>query len=290
MSDNHNFDQGTHRLDPSDIEPFLEKYGDQYGPDQPVPWVIDLRVVGTPLVIQSRIGGELVIGRKDPKTDYQPDIDLEPFGGLQKGVSRRHAVIYPKNNRLMLRDLNSSNGTYINGKILQGGQEHRLRHNDTLTIGKIQIQVVFAVMPASINSIDTTHPINFNIPKIGSGQQILVVDQDDEVATVLCGILQRAGFSTIKVKTFAEAVSVMDDEVPAAVITELLLPDMSGLDLVQHIRQHLRQSNIPILIVTSVTAGYQMSQAIDAGADVYLFKPVGMDEILNGISKFAAQM
>jgi CheY-like chemotaxis protein len=292
MTDQEHSEWVTRKLNPAELENKLAAENENTAPlDQPVPWVIELRVVGTPAVFQVRVQGELVIGRSDPRYDNKPDIDLEPFDAYQQGVSRRHAMIYPKNNRLLLADLGSSNGTFINGRTLSEGQEYRLRHGDTMVIGKMQLQISFAVMPSSHDlSAERTQPLKINIPRIGAGEHVLVVDPDEDVAYVLGSVLQQAGFKVTLVQTFAEAMGFINKQLPHALLTELMLPDISGLELVRYIRDQHYGKTMPILVVTSATGGFQMGQALDAGVDIFLSKPVGIDELVRGIGKLTAQM
>src|SRR4051794_11015186 len=74
--------------------------------DASLPWVIVFRAVGTASLMQTRLSEAMVVGRGDSVSSFTPEIDLAPFDALGKGVSRKHALITIKNQRLMLRDLN----------------------------------------------------------------------------------------------------------------------------------------------------------------------------------------
>lgn len=281
-------DRGTRRLEGIDLESTAPvDAGDSQ--EYVLPWVVELRIVGTPSVIQVQVKDELVIGRSDPKSNDPPDIDLEPFDAYQKGVSRRHATLVIQNNRLMIRDMGSSNGTYLNRRGLREGENYRIRHGDTITIGKLEMQVLFAVMPSS-KEADKTQPTRFEIPVLGNGELILIVDDDADVAVVIGGVLEQAGFKVVMAHTYTEAISMINMRMPAALLFELILPDRSGLDLVSFVRDRKGAKDVPLLVVSSITGGYQMGQAIDAGVDVFMCKPVGVDELLRGMSKVFPKM
>lgn len=260
--------------------------------DYPAPWVIELRVMGTPSVIQSHVNGALLIGRADHRNNVYPEIDLEPFDGHVKGVSRRHATIYQHQNRLMIRDLASANGTALNEMMLEQGKGYRLRHGDTISIGTLKLQIFFAVMP-SATEMEKTNPrkvIKFEIPQIGKGMHVLIADGDVNVALVLKSVLEQADFRVSVVNTFQEAISIFDTDQPQILLSELLLPDNSGMELFRFVRERSLSSAVPIMVITNTTGGYQLGQAIDAGADTVLSKPVGIDELLRGLTKFVAQL
>jgi hypothetical protein len=81
------------------------------------------------------ISGDTVIGRRIGGS--LADIDLEGYGGAQKGVSRRHALLRPTQRCLFLIDLGSTNGTMINALLMGLGVAKALANNDTLTFGSL---------------------------------------------------------------------------------------------------------------------------------------------------------
>ena len=90
---------------------------------------------------------ELVIGRIDPDTGQSPDVDLENFSGMEKGVSRRHATIIRKDGSLNLVDAGSHNGTYLNGQRLIAHQPRVLRDGDDIRLGFLVLRVKFVRVP-----------------------------------------------------------------------------------------------------------------------------------------------
>jgi len=86
-----------------------------------------------------------IIGRSDPvNSNYLPDIDLNECDAAEHGVSRRHAAVVSFNNNVCLVDLNSSNGTFINGEKLRADSPQILRDEDELRFGTLFVYVSFA--------------------------------------------------------------------------------------------------------------------------------------------------
>lgn len=83
------------------------------------------------------------LGRLDPLSDTFPEIDLSDVGGAQKGVSRRHARILKRGNVLIVEDLGSINGTFVNGQKLAPYMAEVLSDGDYLHLGKVVIQIKF---------------------------------------------------------------------------------------------------------------------------------------------------
>lgn len=86
---------------------------------------------------------EIDMGRKDPDTGDAPDVDLSEEGALEKGVSRRHAVIVRRDGALHIVDNNSANGTYLNGQKLVAHQPRILRDGDDIRLGHLTLRVTF---------------------------------------------------------------------------------------------------------------------------------------------------
>lgn len=120
------------------------------GEDEPE---ADSLVKGTgPLSIRLRIGDDgreveatlakaVHLGRLDPASDVFPEVDLTSDNGLEKGVSRRHARILKREGTVVVEDLGSINGTFINGKRLAPYLPEALHHGDQLQLGKLLIEV-----------------------------------------------------------------------------------------------------------------------------------------------------
>lgn len=84
-----------------------------------------------------------ILGRADISSPQKPDIDLTPFGALDKGVSRIHAAIYRSDDTLTLVDMGSANGTHLNGQRLVPDQPRILRDGDEIRLGKLIAHIYF---------------------------------------------------------------------------------------------------------------------------------------------------
>src|SRR5258706_1939136 len=95
---------------------------------------------GQALPLSSR--HEFTLGRVSEGQPIMPDVDLSPYQAYAGGVSRLHAVIKQDGGRIVLMDLGSANGTYINGKRLQPNVEQVINHGDIVALGKLKIQIL----------------------------------------------------------------------------------------------------------------------------------------------------
>jgi hypothetical protein len=133
----------TQAITEEQIEAELKRKGPR--PDPPaIPansWLsLHLMDSGKILPLASR--NEFTLGRLSEGQPIMPDIDLTPYQAYASGVSRLHAVVKRDVNRVMVMDLGSSNGTYLNGRRLNPHTEESLNHGDIVALGKLKIQVL----------------------------------------------------------------------------------------------------------------------------------------------------
>lgn len=82
-----------------------------------------------------------VLGRSDSRSSFIPDIDLADFKALEKGVSRRHAVIIHYQENPHILDLSSINGTFLNGKRLKPDNPYMISSGDQLGLGDLILTI-----------------------------------------------------------------------------------------------------------------------------------------------------
>jgi pSer/pThr/pTyr-binding forkhead associated (FHA) protein len=105
------------------------------------PLGIRLKIGDSGREVEALLNKAIHMGRLDPASDVFPEIDLTNDNGLEKGVSRRHARILKREGTVVVEDLGSINGTFINSKRLAPYLPEVLRHGDQLQLGKLLIQV-----------------------------------------------------------------------------------------------------------------------------------------------------
>ena len=111
----------------------------------------------------------------------------------------------------------------------------------------------------------------------GSGARVLVVDDERAIQRALKATLEAAGYHVDVVGTCADALAQVALKPPDLVLLDLLLPDGTGDEVAREIRTW---SNVPILLVSAVGDEREKVKALDAGADDYVTKPFGIDELL----------
>jgi two-component system, OmpR family, KDP operon response regulator KdpE len=110
-----------------------------------------------------------------------------------------------------------------------------------------------------------------------NGARILVCDGEPRSLRALKAILGDAGFAVATAASAGEALDGASVRPPDAAIMELVLPDQDGVEVVRSIRAW---SDMPILLVSAVAEEAEKVRALEAGADDYLTKPFGPDELV----------
>jgi two-component system, OmpR family, KDP operon response regulator KdpE len=109
------------------------------------------------------------------------------------------------------------------------------------------------------------------------GPRVLVVDDEPQIVRGLKILLRSAGYTVEAADTKADAMVELVSRPPDALVLDLVLPDGRGVEICEEVR---RWSRLPILVLSAVGDEREKVRALDAGADDYVTKPFGTDELL----------
>jgi two-component system KDP operon response regulator KdpE len=107
--------------------------------------------------------------------------------------------------------------------------------------------------------------------------RVLVVDDEPQIVRGLRVILSNAGYRVEEATTKHEALDAVSVRPPDAIVLDLVLPDGDGIEVCTEIR---KWSQVPIVVLSAVGDERQKVRALDAGADDYVTKPFGSEELL----------
>jgi two-component system, OmpR family, KDP operon response regulator KdpE len=110
-----------------------------------------------------------------------------------------------------------------------------------------------------------------------SRPRVLVVDDEQQILRALSTSLRGAGYDVETADTAEAALAAAAMRPPEALILDLVLPDRSGIDVARELRTW---SSAPVIVLSAIGEEQEKVQALDAGADDYVTKPVGIDELL----------
>jgi CheY-like chemotaxis protein len=121
------------------------------------------------------------------------------------------------------------------------------------------------------------HPHAQEVREVPAGRKILIVDDEPDLAATCARLVRRMGHEPILALTGPDALRLIDSERPDLVLTDLHLPGVDGLGVLQHARSGSRPT--PVILVTAYASGTSQRQAREAGAVAYLPKPFSLSAL-----------
>jgi two-component system, OmpR family, phosphate regulon response regulator PhoB len=108
---------------------------------------------------------------------------------------------------------------------------------------------------------------------------ILVVEDEDSLATLLQYNLQKEGYDIALAGDGEEALLLVDERLPDLIVLDWMLPKVSGIEVCRRLRQRNETRNVPIIMLTARGEESDRVRGLDTGADDYLVKPFSMTEL-----------
>ena len=109
------------------------------------------------------------------------------------------------------------------------------------------------------------------------GARILVVDDEPSIRRSLQVHLEGKGYVVLLAPNGEQAIDMFIQHTPDVVISDLILPDIDGIELTRHIRQ---SSTVPIIVLSAIGEERKKVEALERGADDYVTKPFNMEELV----------
>ena len=108
-------------------------------------------------------------------------------------------------------------------------------------------------------------------------EKILVIEDEKSISHFISTILNNNGYEAMQARSGSEALSMISSHCPDLIILDLGLPDMDGLEILRELRSW---SSLPVVVVSARSHEKEKVNALDLGADDYITKPFGTDELL----------
>ena len=123
---------------------------------------------------------------------------------------------------------------------------------------------------------------------ISNQRTIVIVEDDPDAAEMFAEMIHLMGHSVFQVYRGTQAIGLIAEVKPSAVILDWKMSDISGLEVMQHIRRDAKLAKIPIIMVSAKNLPSDIELALNSGASIYLTKPVGYKDLENAIQKVLA--
>lgn len=116
-------------------------------------------------------------------------------------------------------------------------------------------------------------------------KKILLVDDDEGIRIFIEFLLQNASYTVLQAQNGRQAVEVFKEHPTDLIVTDMMMPEMDGLELIETVRKDL-QSKVPIIMLTAAGSGYMKEnrdKANELGADSFLNKPIATERLISEI-------
>jgi DNA-binding response OmpR family regulator len=120
---------------------------------------------------------------------------------------------------------------------------------------------------------------------INGQKTIIVVEDEQDAAEMFAEMMRVNGFRVLKATGSKIAISMIDEEKPAAVILDIMMPDISGLEVLRHLQREPNLACIPVVVVSAKSLPADIKTGLEAGASIYLTKPVDYLDLKQAVEK-----
>jgi DNA-binding response OmpR family regulator len=114
-------------------------------------------------------------------------------------------------------------------------------------------------------------------------RKIVIIEDEPDTAEMYAEMMRISGYEVVKFFGGSSAVAQIAEQKPSAVVLDLMMPDMSGLEVLQYMKAEPNLSDIPVVIVSAKTLPTDIDEGLKAGASVYLTKPVSFSDLKKAI-------
>ena len=114
---------------------------------------------------------------------------------------------------------------------------------------------------------------------------VVIVEDEPDTAEMFAEMMRLSGYSVLKSYGGAPAIALIAKEHPDAVVLDVMMPDLSGLDVLRIMRSDPNLAKIPVVVVSAKSLASDIKDGLDAGASVYLTKPVTYQDLNEAVGK-----
>lgn len=120
---------------------------------------------------------------------------------------------------------------------------------------------------------------------VNAQSKIVIVEDEPDTAEMFAEMMRMSGYQIYKAYNGTSAIALISKEKPSAVVLDLMMPDLSGLEVLRLIREDPDLSDIPVIVVSAKSLPSDIKSGLEAGASVYLTKPVGYLDLKAAVEK-----
>jgi CheY-like chemotaxis protein len=118
-----------------------------------------------------------------------------------------------------------------------------------------------------------------------SEKTVMIIEDEEDAAELFAEMMRVSGYRVIKTSKSAPAIEMMTAEKPDVILLDIMMPEVSGLDILRQMRSDPMLSNIPVVIITAKGMPADIKNGMEAGASTYLTKPVGFLDLKEAVER-----
>lgn len=119
----------------------------------------------------------------------------------------------------------------------------------------------------------------------GAQKTVMIVEDEPDVSELFAEMMRLSGLRVIKTYTSTPAMTLIAQELPDLVILDIMMPDVSGLEVLTYMRQDPQLASIPVVVVSAKAAPADIQAGLAAGATEYLTKPVSYSDLKAAVNR-----
>lgn len=118
-----------------------------------------------------------------------------------------------------------------------------------------------------------------------TSKTVLIIEDEEDAAELFAEMMRVSGFRVLKTSNSTPALTMMADEKPDVIILDIMMPEISGLDILRQMRRDPQLANIPAVVVSAKSMPADIKNGMEAGASTYLTKPVGFLDLKEAVER-----
>ncbi|GAB4528034.1 MAG: hypothetical protein Fur0018_13960 [Anaerolineales bacterium] len=113
---------------------------------------------------------------------------------------------------------------------------------------------------------------------------IIIVEDEPDTAEMFAEMMRLSGYQVRKCHGGTRGIELIQQYKPDAVLLDIMMPDVSGLDVLHFMQRDPGLQDIPVVVVSAKSMPTDIREGLQAGASLYLTKPVGFDDLRNAVA------
>lgn len=119
----------------------------------------------------------------------------------------------------------------------------------------------------------------------GNEKTVIVIEDEADAAEMFAEMMRVSGFRVIKTSSSIPAIDLIRHEIPDVVLLDVMMPDVSGLEVLRFMRREPDLKEIPVIVISAKGMPSDIKTGMDAGASLYLTKPVGFLDLKQAVDR-----